>query len=1174
MKKRFFALLLAVALLLSLLPAATAANTREPSSDAPDSFEEAKTINTNQRYTDNISDDDDNDYFCFTLSAAGTLNLSFEHPVVFEQEEYWTAIIYDSSTNEICEFSFIGTDANTTSYMVGLPAGTFYLRIVGGSYSYGYSHRYSTEDYTFEVVYTQTDYVEKENNETFATATDIALNQSYTASINDEDDNDYYKFTLSKAGTVALKFDRKMLTDANEYWVAWLYNDQTEEICVYSFDGVSTSSTTYMVGLPAGTFYLRIVGGSYSYGYSHRYSTEDYTFEVVYTQTDYAEKENNETFATATDIALNQSYTASINDEDDNDYYKFTLSKAGTVALKFDRKMLTDANEYWVAWLYNDQTEEICAYSFDGANSSTDTYTIGLPVGTFFLRIVGGSYSYGYSHRYSTEDYTFEVVYTQTDYAEKENNETFTTATDIVLNQSYTASINDAYDKDYYKFSLEEDSELSIIFENPELASEDEYWVVNIFDNQNKKITSFSIYGSYSKTFTDPLAFSAGDYYLLITGGNYYYDYSHRHSAESYKVAVSDGTPHTHSYTDVTTPPTCTEQGYTTHTCACADSYVDSYVNALGHDYGNWTQTKAPTCTEKGKEKRTCSRCGASEIRDIAAKGHTEVTDAAVAPTCTKSGLSAGKHCSVCNAILVAQKTVAALGHEFKDGVCTVCGAADPNYKPSTPSISCDGGAGCPSRTFIDVSASSWYHLAVDFAVKNGLFGGMSSTTFEPDTAMTRAMLVTVLWRYEGKPTAPANRFSDVPTNAWYTDAVSWAASVGVVDGVGNNRFDPDGNITREQMAAILYRFSNIKGVGTSSRSSLSSFPDGSKTSSWAIEAVKWTVAEGIIGGSNGKLLPQGNATRAQVATILMRYINMISDNAGDNTSNEETKGHRYEFVIGKYSWLEAQDAARAKGGYLVNFNTQEEYFSVLSEIEVLGYQDVYFRIGGRRIGDSKEYYWVGADGATYGDCLNADNAWCLSLWQDGEPNYEWKSTREEFMEIFFSEDDNRWVWNDVGNQQTYPSDPTKTGFIIEYDTPYNAANDNKTIYYSDYYSLTLPEDWVGHCNVNSYSDGFSFEHTESVNAGYGGFLFSINLEEKASDYNYRPAFEFIGYMTIGAKKYHVVVYYPSDVQFGEPGTNIASQYMTMAQQIPSVLESITPLNGAIFERENSGFIR
>lgn len=143
-----------------------------------------------------------------------------------------------------------------------------------------------------------------------------------------------------------------------------------------------------------------------------------------------------------------------------------------------------------------------------------------------------------------------------------------------------------------------------------------------------------------------------------------------------------------------------------------------------------------------------------------------------------------------------------------------------------------------------------------------------------------------------------------------------------------------------------------------------------------------------------------------------------------------------YEFVIGKYSWLEAQDAARAKGGYLVNFNTQEEYFSVLSEIEVLGYQDVYFRIGGRRIGDSKEYYWVGADGAAYGDCLNADNAWCLSQWQDGEPNYEWNSTREEFMEIFFSKDDNRWVWNDVGNQQTYPSDPTKTGFIIEYDAP------------------------------------------------------------------------------------------------------------------------------------------
>ena len=143
---------------------------------------------------------------------------------------------------------------------------------------------------------------------------------------------------------------------------------------------------------------------------------------------------------------------------------------------------------------------------------------------------------------------------------------------------------------------------------------------------------------------------------------------------------------------------------------------------------------------------------------------------------------------------------------------------------------------------------------------------------------MTRAMLVTVLWRYEGKPMGNQNTFSDVnaKNGSWYIDAVAWAAANGIVSGVGNNKFDPDGNITREQMATILYRYAKKKGIDTSKRGDLSGFPDGGKVESWANDAAQWTVAEKIIGGSEGYLLPQGNATRAQVATILMRYIENI----------------------------------------------------------------------------------------------------------------------------------------------------------------------------------------------------------------------------------------------------------------------------------------------------------
>ena len=179
---------------------------------------------------------------------------------------------------------------------------------------------------------------------------------------------------------------------------------------------------------------------------------------------------------------------------------------------------------------------------------------------------------------------------------------------------------------------------------------------------------------------------------------------------------------------------------------------------------------------------------------------------------------------------------------------------------------------------YSDVPMKEWYYDAVQYAASNGLMNGVGKNQFDPEGSMTRAMLVTVLWRYEGKPMGYQNIFTDVnaKSGSWYIDAVAWAAANGIVGGVGNNKFDPDGNITREQMATILYRYAKKKGIDTGKRGDLSGFPDGGKVESWAKDAMQWTVAEKIIGGSEGYLLPQGNATRAQVATILMRFIENI----------------------------------------------------------------------------------------------------------------------------------------------------------------------------------------------------------------------------------------------------------------------------------------------------------
>ena len=178
---------------------------------------------------------------------------------------------------------------------------------------------------------------------------------------------------------------------------------------------------------------------------------------------------------------------------------------------------------------------------------------------------------------------------------------------------------------------------------------------------------------------------------------------------------------------------------------------------------------------------------------------------------------------------------------------------------------------------FGDVKAGDWFKGAVDYAVGHGLFNGMGIRKFAPNTVMSRAMLVTVLYRMSGSPTVEGmtNPFSDLKAD-WYKDAVIWAAENGVVGGVGAGKFDPDGDLTREQLATILYRYCATVGVDNGANSSLAAFPDAGKVSPWAEDAFIWAVERGIIGGNmiGGKahLDPQGKATRAQVATMLMRF--------------------------------------------------------------------------------------------------------------------------------------------------------------------------------------------------------------------------------------------------------------------------------------------------------------
>ena len=176
--------------------------------------------------------------------------------------------------------------------------------------------------------------------------------------------------------------------------------------------------------------------------------------------------------------------------------------------------------------------------------------------------------------------------------------------------------------------------------------------------------------------------------------------------------------------------------------------------------------------------------------------------------------------------------------------------------------------------SFTDVKPGDWFYDAAAYVTGRGLFTGVDSTTFAPGAPMTRSMLVTVLWRLEGEPVpAQGASFTDVPAGQWYTSAVTWASGAGVVTGTGGG-FEPDGNVTREQIASILYRYAKIKGWDVTGSADLERFPDGWQTADWAARAMEWAFAKKLVTGKDsGFLDPQGQASRAEVAAILMRLL-------------------------------------------------------------------------------------------------------------------------------------------------------------------------------------------------------------------------------------------------------------------------------------------------------------
>lgn len=184
-----------------------------------------------------------------------------------------------------------------------------------------------------------------------------------------------------------------------------------------------------------------------------------------------------------------------------------------------------------------------------------------------------------------------------------------------------------------------------------------------------------------------------------------------------------------------------------------------------------------------------------------------------------------------------------------------------------------------PELPFADVAETDWFYQEVKYVYDQGMMNGTAAQSFTPNAPTSRAMLVTVLYRLSGAPSAGVPAFPDVPAGQYYADAVGWAAQQAIVNGYENGLFVPDGLLTREQLATILYRYARAMGYNTSARGELSGFADRATISSYAVDAIAWAVGTGLLSGmGDGAIAPQGQATRAQLAAVLTRFCKAFVD--------------------------------------------------------------------------------------------------------------------------------------------------------------------------------------------------------------------------------------------------------------------------------------------------------
>jgi len=606
----------------------SAASEAEPN----DSKDTATKISLNTEVTgDTTGSKDSTDWYKFTITSAGYVTIDFEHTLVESSSTYWRLYIYDSDgvnyliPGDYGYYSAVGNQ-NTKTAGVGLEPGTYYIKV--------YRYNSLNSAYKLKVNYTKTSEWEIEGNNTVATATTVNVNKTYKGSIWHTDDVDYYKFTTTENGYIKIDFEHELFDSTSDYWRIRLYDSTGVNLVAggtsnYDYFGVTgiNSRTPSNIGLPAGTYYIKIA----NYEYSQLGHDNNYSLKINFTKADNWETEYNSSWENADEIKVNQVYYGSISYSDDEDWYKFSLPSTCEVAIQFNHGAINSTRIYWYVYLYDSTgTLQKLKLNCAGNKESMLSDYVTLEKGTYTIVIT--------DYERAAIDYNFSV------------SERHTCAGDWVITQEATCTTAGIREKHCY--------------------------ICNKLLGTPSTITKIShTYSGWTVTKKASCTEEGLRYAKCTVCGDM-------------KREVIEKTAHNFSVWKTDVEATCNSTGVSVRSCSVCGSKQSSTINKLTHIYGAWKIVSEATCQKAGSEERYCSLCGGVESRNIDKLFHIygewQVNTEA---TCQSAGLQE-RFCTKCGTS--ETKAIVQLTHRYSDWkestpatchaegkeekICTLCG--------------------------------------------------------------------------------------------------------------------------------------------------------------------------------------------------------------------------------------------------------------------------------------------------------------------------------------------------------------------------------------------------------------------------------------------------------------------------------------------------------------------